>query len=133
MSGRGLINQTLTRDRPLTKGWILMKDPRVTLGKIIRSFKAQSARLVRRAGKTSFGWQRNYYDHIIRSDIDKFFVEQYIETNPIMWELDSDNPKARSMPMEEFAKTLKEEHHLSEYSLQRVIEYESAYRQREVE
>jgi len=66
----------------------------VTLGKVIAYFKYQSTKRINvmsgKPGKKVF--QRSYYDHIIRDDIDHFFVEQYIELNPIMWELDSDNP-----------------------------------------
>lgn len=122
--GRGLINQTPTED-----DWMMMKHPRVTLGKIVRSFKARCARLARVNGHHSFGWQRNYYDHIIRDDIDHFFVEQYIELNPIMWELDADNPRARRKSIEEFGKTLRDEHRLNGFALERVIEYELGYRQ----
>ncbi|MBQ2670853.1 MAG: transposase, partial [Clostridia bacterium] len=33
-------------------------------------------------------WQRGYYDHIIRNSIDYERIWQYIDTNPIKWELD---------------------------------------------
>jgi REP element-mobilizing transposase RayT len=69
----GLINQTPTGDQ-----WILMKDPAITLGKIVRSFKARSTRLIHKSGNVDFSWQRSFYDHIIRSNIDHFFIHQYI-------------------------------------------------------
>jgi len=68
-------------------------------------------------GKKVF--QRSFHDHIIRDDMDCFFVEQYIELNPIMWELDADNPNARKMPIETFKKTLQEEHRLYGFVLER--------------
>ncbi|QLB15243.1 transposase [Mannheimia granulomatis] len=37
-------------------------------------------------------WQRGFYDHIIRDDRDYERVAEYIENNPIMWELDKLNP-----------------------------------------
>lgn len=43
-------------------------------------------------------WQRNYYDHIIRNDIELNAIRQYIRDNPTRWELDRDNPEnARSL------------------------------------
>ena len=45
-----------------------------------------------------------------------------------MWMLDSDNPKARKLPIESFKKILREEHGLNGIALERVIEYELAYR-----
>jgi putative transposase len=122
--GRGLINQTPTGD-----DWMMMKQPRVTLGKIVRSFKARCTRLSRVDGHHSFGWQRNYYDHIIRDDIDHFFVEQYIALNPLMWDLDRDNPRARQMSTDLLRKTLQKEHGLDGMPLERMIDYELSYRE----
>ena len=38
-------------------------------------------------------WQRNYYDHIIRSEIELASMAEYIETNPARWVEDSENPE----------------------------------------
>lgn len=38
-------------------------------------------------------WQRNYYEHIIRSETDLNSIRQYIIDNPSKWEEDEDNPK----------------------------------------
>lgn len=38
-------------------------------------------------------WQRNYYEHIIRSENDLNKIREYIKTNPQMWERDRNNPK----------------------------------------
>lgn len=35
-------------------------------------------------------WQRSFFDHIIRNEQDLFNVRQYIELNPIKWELDDE-------------------------------------------
>jgi putative transposase len=37
-------------------------------------------------------WQRNYYEHIIRNDIALDAIRQYIQTNPVQWTLDEENP-----------------------------------------
>ena len=33
-------------------------------------------------------WQRSYYDHIIRNERDYLEIWQYIDENPLKWELD---------------------------------------------
>ena len=36
-------------------------------------------------------WQRNYYEHIIRNDVELNAIRQYIIDNPINWKMDRDN------------------------------------------
>ena len=62
-----------------------MRNPELTLGKVIRSFKARSTHSIHKAGYFSFAWQRNYYDHIIRNDVEHFMIQQYIELYPLFW------------------------------------------------
>ncbi|EKE01419.1 MAG: hypothetical protein ACD_21C00137G0001, partial [uncultured bacterium] len=33
-------------------------------------------------------WQRNYYEHIIRNEIDLNQIRKYINDNPLKWEWD---------------------------------------------
>jgi len=37
-------------------------------------------------------WQRNYYEHVIRTDDDLDRIRQYILDNPARWGYDHDNP-----------------------------------------
>ena len=37
-------------------------------------------------------WQRNYHDHIIRTDADLHRIRAYIPNNPLLWALDEENP-----------------------------------------
>jgi putative transposase len=39
-------------------------------------------------------WQRNYWERIIRSDQELMKLQEYIQTNPAQWHLDSLNAKA---------------------------------------
>ena len=70
-----------------------------TLGEIIGPFKSMTTneyiREVRKSNWPKFHkklWQRNYYEHIIRDDEDYYQIAEYIETNPLKWELDSLHP-----------------------------------------
>ena len=62
-----------------------------TLGNILRRFKSVSAiavnRCLNRQGQPV--WQRNYYEHIIRSDQAYQNITEYIRTNPKLWQEDA--------------------------------------------
>lgn len=73
-------------------------------------------------------WQRNYYDHIIRSDIEHFFIERYISLNPFLWHLDSGNPHVHASPIDNLKGTLKEAHGLDESAITYLVDCEMNYR-----
>ncbi|HYJ77980.1 MAG TPA: hypothetical protein VEW03_00055, partial [Longimicrobiaceae bacterium] len=37
-------------------------------------------------------WQRNYFEHVIRSDGELSELRRYVEENPLRWALDEENP-----------------------------------------
>jgi putative transposase len=37
-------------------------------------------------------WQRNYYERIVRSDLELDLIRAYIEGNPAKWQEDTENP-----------------------------------------
>jgi hypothetical protein len=37
-------------------------------------------------------WHRNYFDHVIRNEPDLRRIREYIEYNPLRWDLDEENP-----------------------------------------
>ena len=39
-------------------------------------------------------WQRNFYEHVVRSDESLTKIRQYISDNPARWEFDRENPMA---------------------------------------
>lgn len=66
------------------------------LPEIVRAFKSFSAYRINRL-RNSPGipvWQRNYYEHIIRTERVLQAIRQYISDNPIRWHLDRYNPEA---------------------------------------
>ena len=84
---RGLINQTPTKE------WQMMKTSDITLGKIVRHFKARATKTIHDIGLAGFQWQRNYYEHIVRNDADLHRIRTYIQNNPLQWALDEENPE----------------------------------------
>jgi REP element-mobilizing transposase RayT len=45
-------------------------------------------------------WQRNYYEHIIRSEESLNRIRQYILDNPTQWVFDRENPSATTPELE---------------------------------
>ncbi|MCC6298573.1 MAG: transposase [Anaerolineales bacterium] len=68
--------------------------PRHGLPEIVRAFKSFSARRINRLRRTDGipVWQRNYYEHIIRNDREMDNITRYIESNPLNWVDDDENP-----------------------------------------
>jgi putative transposase len=74
-------------------------EPAPTLGTVIRHWKAASCRLVRSTPDPSFGWQRNYYERILRNDDELARVRHYIAENPARWDRDDENPYTPPRPL----------------------------------
>ena len=57
---------------------------------IISSFKSAVTKRINKLRNSpgSTIWQKNYYEHIIRNDLDLHNIRQYIELNTLKWELD---------------------------------------------
>jgi REP element-mobilizing transposase RayT len=58
---------------------------------IVRSFKSAVTKRVNLLRQTPGLplWQRNYWDHVIRDEVDFNRIREYIQINPQRWELDS--------------------------------------------
>jgi len=65
--------------------WPSMTNPKQTLGKIIRHFKAKATKKIHDAAFSNFGWHGRFHDHIIRDDDDLERVREYIRSNPLCW------------------------------------------------
>ena len=68
--------------------------PSPTLGQVVAYFKYQSTKYINqhRDMPGTRIWQRNYYDHVLRYDMDLGRIRQYIINNPMQWELDQLHP-----------------------------------------
>ncbi len=61
---------------------------------IVRSFKSATTRHISALRGTPGApvWQRNYYEHIIRTEESLNRIREYILTNPLRWAVDRENP-----------------------------------------
>lgn len=66
-----------------------------TLGLVVGLFKSETTKQIRNLLKNPniIIWQRNYYEHIIRNEIELNKIREYIKSNPQMWERDRNNPE----------------------------------------
>jgi len=65
-----------------------------TLPEIVRALKTFSARRINEIRKTPGipVWQRNYYEPVIRNEIDLEETREYIQNNPLKWAEDETHP-----------------------------------------
>jgi REP element-mobilizing transposase RayT len=68
--------------------------PHGSLGAIIGSFKSVTAKRINRVRGTPGApvWQRNYYEHIVRSEAELKRIREYIRDNPRRWRENPENP-----------------------------------------
>ncbi len=71
----------------------LQRPPR-SLSSFIAGFKSSVTKRAMARDDTISGsiWQRNYYEHIIRDEREWNRIRAYIQTNPINWTRDEENP-----------------------------------------
>jgi REP element-mobilizing transposase RayT len=64
--------------------------PTGSLSVIVRSYKAAVTRTLRNdiPGTPHEVWQRSFFDRVIRNDRERFFIEQYVRLNPVLWDLE---------------------------------------------
>jgi REP element-mobilizing transposase RayT len=74
-----------------------------SIGAIIGGFKISTKRIVKWITKyNDFGWQRDFWDHIIRDDKEYYKIVKYIQNNPKKWAHDRNNPQSKSfLPKDE--------------------------------
>ena len=61
-----------------------------SLSSIIRGFKIGVTKYFHKKHNYEFQWQKSFYDHIIRNEESVSKIREYIQNNPIKWELEKD-------------------------------------------
>lgn len=65
---------------------------KMVLPKVVHGYKSSVTRTLGKMG-IEFAWQKSYYEHIIRNEPSLNRIREYIQNNPLQWELDIENPK----------------------------------------
>jgi len=85
---------------PLRSG--MMPRRQMLIPKVVGYFKMNSAKHVNRL-RDAIGislWQRNYYEHIVRNESELSRIREYIQNNPLKWDLDRENPLSKNFNLE---------------------------------
>jgi REP element-mobilizing transposase RayT len=65
-----------------------------SLGTLVAGFKSSATGRINAwcgtSGQTV--WQRNYWEHVIRNEKELAYLREYIQNNPLQWELDQLHP-----------------------------------------
>ena len=64
---------------------------------IVRTYKSAVTRraAMQRENPLTEVWQRNYYEHVVRTESEKEQIYAYIVSNPDQWDSDDENPEDR--------------------------------------
>jgi putative transposase len=68
------------------------QSPSKTIGSIVRGFKIGVSKWFRANTDLHSIWQRNYHEHVIRTDEELKAIREYIVGNPARWNEDENNP-----------------------------------------
>ncbi len=67
--------------------------PSRTIGSVVRGFKIGVTKWFRQHTNIYTVWQRNYYEHIVRDEMELNRIREYIYENPMKWENDENYRK----------------------------------------
>lgn len=74
---------------------------KMLLSEMIQQYKASVTRRINSLKNgLYFQWQRSFYDHVIRNEIELSRIREYIQNNPLKWDLDRENPSSKSFDIE---------------------------------
>ena len=74
---------------------------KMSLPKIIQQYKSSVTRKINSMQNDfEFGWQKSFYDHIIRSERSLESIREYIQNNPLKWDLDRENPLSKNFDLD---------------------------------
>ncbi len=74
---------------------------KMLLPKIVQQYKASATRKINfLQNGFHFGWQKSYYDHVIRSEKSLEKIREYIQNNPLKWDLDRENPSSKNFSLD---------------------------------
>ena len=70
------------------------QSPSQTIGAIVRGFKSAVTRRINelKSRPDTKLWQRNYWERVIRNEAELYHIREYIQNNPVSWELDKLHP-----------------------------------------
>lgn len=86
IKSRGVLQYSPTKNK--------FHSPSQNIESIIRGFKSATTKRINQLRNMPENpvWQRNYYEHVIRSENELNCIRKYIKNNPLRWQYDKENP-----------------------------------------
>jgi len=79
----------------------LQDKTKMLLSKIIQQYKASVTHKINNLqSDLQFQWQRSFYDHVIRNENELSGIREYIQNNPLKWDLDRENPLSKNFHLD---------------------------------
>ena len=78
----------ITEEDALQEGRKAPLQSRSIMSKLVGYIKMNASKAIRYHYGDNPVWQRGYYDHVIRNQADYVALTEYMQTNPLRWELD---------------------------------------------
>ena len=74
---------------------------KMLLSKVTQQYKASVTCRINSLGTDiRFAWQKSFYDHIVRSEKSLDLIREYIQNNPLKWDLDRENPLSKNFGLD---------------------------------
>lgn len=77
----------------------LQDKTKMLLSKVIQQYKASVTHKINGL-QNGFQWQRSFYDHVIRNEGELYRIREYIQNNPLKWDLDRENLSSDNFDLE---------------------------------
>lgn len=79
----------------------LQDKTKMLLPKIIQQYKASVTYKINHLhNNVLFQWQRSFYDHVIRHEKELSRIREYIQNNPLKWDLDRENSLSKNFNLD---------------------------------
>jgi REP element-mobilizing transposase RayT len=87
--------------RSLQQNSLRQNRTKMSLSKVVQQYKASVTRRINSLETDiRFAWQKSFYDHIVRSEKSLDLIREYIQNNPLKWELDRENPLSKNFDLD---------------------------------
>jgi REP element-mobilizing transposase RayT len=79
----------------------LQDKTKMLLSKVIQQYKASVTHKINiLQNDLHFQWQRSFYNHVICNEAELFRIREYIQNNPLKWDLDRENPLSKNFNLD---------------------------------
>lgn len=78
-----ILNQTVE-----TRHASSLRHKNITVSDVVGSFKSAVTKFAHEIGYKRFSWQPRFFDRLIRNEKELFNIRNYIEQNPLKWDIE---------------------------------------------